>query len=124
MTRTPLLSLIARPIAALTLVATTACSGGAADVPVSEEAVEAIDAPVLFQRRCAQCHGARGVGDGPSAVAYPRVGDLTDPAMHARLSDEDLRRAMRQGVGRMPPVGSLSATEREALVRYVRTLAP
>jgi mono/diheme cytochrome c family protein len=79
----------------------------------------------LFGATCARCHAADGRGD-PTAKATLGVPDMTDPAWQARLTDEDIRRTVREGSRskKMPPFGALySAAQLEALVAHVRGLA-
>ena len=69
---------------------------------------------VVFEARCARCHGADGSG-----------GD-TGPDIRGRqvsLSDEQLGKLFREGSGGMPAV-ALTAAELEPLVGFVRSLRP
>lgn len=76
----------------------------------------------LFAATCANCHGQDG-----RAVAlkkrYPDIPDLTDPALHERLTDEALARTIATGHDAMPGFETL-LTEREIreVIAYTRTL--
>ncbi len=88
---------------------------------------------------CTQCHGLKGTGDGPNArpskygIKQPDMSvtprNHTSPKDMDKLSDEDLRVAIKDG-GRaisksalMPPFGkTLTDEEIEDLVKYLREL--
>jgi cytochrome c oxidase cbb3-type subunit 3 len=87
----------------------------------------------VYMRQCRGCHGQSGRGDGPYAGSlpvrptnltlgeYPRTG-ATGGALP---TDEQLRRVVRDGIEGTPmgPQG-LSDEELEAVVAYLKTLAP
>jgi mono/diheme cytochrome c family protein len=72
---------------------------------------------------CASCHGNKGKGDGPAAVALnPKPADWTSK----RVQDEpdgEIFWKITTGRGPMPPWRHLPENDRWALVRYIRTLA-
>ena len=81
------------------------------------------DGAVLFDATCAQCHAH----DGRGAPAFRSLGvpDLTDPAVQAKLSDEQMVTFIQNGSPnrRMPPWrGVYSEAQIRALVAHVRTL--
>jgi len=85
---------------------------------------------------CAKCHGPAGKGDGPKAAELKdkegkpiSVGDLSDCAKMAKLSDADMFKELKEGgaaVGKskiMIDYGdAMEEAEIKALVAYVRTL--
>lgn len=78
-----------------------------------------------FQTKCAICHGQRGRGDGPAALAMvPRPLDLT---VHVPLhSDGELFWFVSEGIGgtQMPAWKEhLTDTERWQAIRYLQELA-
>ena len=87
----------------------------------------------IFERVCAQCHGIKGDGTGPSAefmITRPR--DYTRGLFKFRTtpegsppSDHDLFRTITTGFSEygMPSFRHFSAQERWALVYYVKQLA-
>jgi mono/diheme cytochrome c family protein len=82
------------------------------------------DGPAVFAEACARCHGPGGVPPA-SMVAQLGVKDLTSAHVRAQMSDEDVRRQIRQGSAnrRMPGFeGALSDAQIEAVVAYVRAL--
>lgn len=86
-----------------------------------------------YARYCRSCHGPTGKGDGPYAASLtPPPADLTTgeyPRMGAvggeLPSDEDIARIIIEGVEgtAMVPQG-VSERDRDALVQYLKTLAP
>ncbi len=94
-----------------------ACAGQAPEVPLGPDGspdAELVVGREVYQRRCANCHGADGGGgtgpklaDGAVAVQYP------DPA--------EQRVVIAEGRNAMPSFsGSLSTGEIDAVVRYTR----
>jgi mono/diheme cytochrome c family protein len=75
----------------------------------------------IYAQSCAPCHGPEGTGGTPMARMM-RVGNLADPATHARLSDEEIVALVRTGRGRMPAFRDLSDQQIRDVVAYVRTL--
>jgi high-affinity iron transporter len=86
-----------------------------------------------YMRHCRGCHGQEGRGDGPYAASLsPRPSDLTR-GEYRRLgatggqlpSDEALSRVIREGI-EGTPMGPqpLAPEDLEAVVHYVKTLAP
>ena len=83
---------------------------------------------VLFERRCASCHGKSGSGDGPIAagLAGPGPGDLTDDDWTHGDRPEQVLGVIAEGVDgtSMAAWGSsFSADELHALAAYTYHLA-
>ena len=78
----------------------------------------------LFQQRCVVCHGTKGKGDGPAAVALkPRPGDLTSIAV-VRQKDGEIQWKIVNGRAPMPTFGQALKTEQIwQIVNYLRSLA-
>jgi mono/diheme cytochrome c family protein len=107
---------------ALVVVAVTAACGGGDDGPRTEaQLIE--DGEKLFhgEAACAICHGddLRGTTMGP-----PLLHEIYEPGHHP---DEAFHAAVRNGVqphhwdfGPMPPMPSVSRSEVDAIVAYVR----
>jgi DMSO reductase family type II enzyme heme b subunit len=87
----------------------------------------------LYDRHCAQCHGAEGKGDGPAAeFVYPRPRDFTTAIFKVRSTrsgqlptDHDLFRVISDGLpGTSMPAWRkyLTEAERWQLVHHVKTL--
>jgi mono/diheme cytochrome c family protein len=80
-----------------------------------------------FAGRCASCHGAAGLGDGPQASGLPNApAALGDPQLARQAVPADWFKVVTQGRMDqfMPPFGpSLSDTERWNVVAYALTLS-
>ena len=76
----------------------------------------------VFSSTCTFCHFADTTDRkvGPGLMGLFRRARL--PVSGDRVSDERVRKQIRQGSGAMPPHGHLSATDVEALVEYLKTL--
>ncbi len=75
-------------------------------------------ANTLWNKTCATCHGARGIGDGP--FAPENTPDLTRPEWLATVTDDDLRKVIREGRNKMPANPDLPDNVLDALVRKIR----
>ena len=88
------------------------------------------NARLIYQRRCARCHGAQGMGDGPMGAGSPPATDFTDQDVMAKLSDARLTTVIEAGgraaglSPRMPAFGQqMSKEEIASVVKYLRTFA-
>lgn len=79
----------------------------------------------LFRQQCVVCHGTKGKGDGPAAVALkPRPGDLTSIVV-AQQKDGEIQWKIVNGRAPMPTFGKALKTEQIwQIVNYIRTLGP
>jgi mono/diheme cytochrome c family protein len=76
----------------------------------------------LYLSACAKCHGSDGRGGVPAAEGLPAPSNFTDRAFQASRSDDQLKQAIKQGKGPMPPFGALfDDTQMANLVVYVRS---
>ncbi len=76
----------------------------------------------VFDRDCAGCHGKKGLGDGPGAVALtPAPRNLAT----ALFSDRSLSESLWEGVpgSAMPSWNDLPSGELRGLVEYLKTIA-
>lgn len=92
-------------------------------VKVPELSAEALSGKQVFDRKCAQCHGADARG---SVTGPPLVHSTYRPGHHADVS---FTLAVRRGVqahhwafGSMPPQPDATAAEVAQITRYVREL--
>jgi mono/diheme cytochrome c family protein len=76
---------------------------------------------VTWQKQCATCHGKKGRGDGPSSTMV-KARDLTVPEFQASVSDDQLRKVIREGKDKMPAF-NLPDSVIDGLVEHVRGLA-
>ena len=71
---------------------------------------------------CASCHGEKGKGDGPAAVALnPKPADWTSDRVQSE-TDGELFWKISNGRGPMPPWKHLPENDRWAVIRYIRSL--
>jgi mono/diheme cytochrome c family protein len=99
--------------------------------PVAQGAPDPVRGELLYQTYCASCHGPRGAGDGPAAVALdPKPARHDDGASMNARSNEYLFRMISEGgaaVGRSPLMapwgGSLDDEQIWHVIAFVRTLA-
>lgn len=83
----------------------------------------------LYATHCAECHGERGIGDGPRADELAgSPGNLTDAAEMSVLSDNVIYNIISDGVGlpdeAMPGFRDvLTEDERRNLAKFTRTLS-
>jgi cytochrome c oxidase cbb3-type subunit 3 len=73
---------------------------------------------VTWAKQCATCHGRRGKGDGPSSTMV-KARDLTTPEFQASVSDEQLKKVIREGKDKMPAF-NLPDSIIDGLVQHVR----
>lgn len=79
------------------------------------------DAKKIAEVNCVACHGAKGVGDGAAAAAFPvKPANWTTPAVQGE-TDGELFWKITNGRGPMPPWKHLAEKDRWALVHYIRT---
>jgi high-affinity iron transporter len=88
--------------------------------------IDAAHGEGLYGQNCASCHGMAGGGDGTLARALsklpPAIGTF---AWQAQRSDSEMAVVIRQGVpgSPMPPMRTLSASEEQEIVAYLRSIA-
>lgn len=79
----------------------------------------------IYQRHCADCHGAEGKGDGQQATSLsPRPGNLISAQTSAK-SDQELLKIIAKGRPRTAMAGwedRLSAVDQGAVLAYIRSL--
>ncbi len=86
-------------------------------------------AKISYTTYCAQCHGATGQGNGPSAATLmPKPRNFSDCKLMASIPDATLANVIRNGggVARLNPAmpawrDVLSPDQIDGLVAYVRT---
>jgi cytochrome c oxidase cbb3-type subunit 2 len=111
----------------------------AAQPPASAAATAGSDSAArgkaVYEKRCVECHGAAGRGDGPASLLLaPRPRDFTAGKFKIRSTesgspptDDDLLRSVRQGLyGTAMPGWEkvLSEPDIQDVVVYIKTLSP
>jgi cytochrome c553 len=87
-----------------------------------------IDAPELWNKNCASCHGRDGKGE-TKAGKKAKVQDLTDVEFQKKLTDEKAFKSVKFGKKdgdrevKKPFESKLTDEEIKALVAHVRTFA-
>jgi cytochrome c553 len=86
----------------------------------------AADVKETWDKSCKKCHGAEGKGDTTMGKKL-EIKDLTDAKVQASLKDDEMFKAIKEGVKdgdkvRMKAIEGLSDEEIKAMVAYVRTL--
>lgn len=82
---------------------------------------------VLYRANCTACHGKKGDGKGPAAIAIrPRPTDFTQAAFWKDRTDATVVAAIRAGKAGTAMTAFPQLTEAEAadVTAYLRTLAP
>ena len=83
------------------------------------------EAAHLFDSTCAICHGRDGRGGVPAAEGLAAPRNFCDAAFQASRSDDDLKKAIREGKGPMPPFAPLfDDAQLTLLVAYIRGFNP
>jgi cytochrome c oxidase cbb3-type subunit 3 len=81
--------------------------------------VAAADGKVLFETKCAQCHGK----DGVAKPAGQGSKDFNDPAFQAAWTEEAIAKITADGKGKMPGYKSrLSPEQIRSVAAHVKTL--
>jgi len=83
-------------------------------------------ARAIYMDKCANCHGDKGLGDGPEAGMYDvQPSNLADAHMMSEMTDGEIFWKIGEGNKPMPSFKKqLSDEQRWQVVNYVRTLAP
>ena len=79
----------------------------------------------IYERECAECHGAAGMGDGPEMQDTGReANDFTSLQASGYVDDDAWYVSVAEGVGEVMPAyaDTLSEAEMRAVVAYSRTL--
>ena len=79
----------------------------------------------IYGDKCLKCHGEKGKGDGRKAADLEKKpADYTDKAKMAKFTDEDLKKAVKEGKKPMPAFGKkLSDEQIDDVIAYIRTFA-
>ncbi len=109
------------PVASVQTLSTTPAHGPSDGGFVSVRS----DAKEIFKSLCAACHGEKGDGKGPAAVALnPRPANFTDSEFQKSRLDSDLQTTIHDGKGLMPPFkDQLTDVQISDLVKYIRSFA-
>lgn len=79
---------------------------------------------MLWQTRCAACHGAEGRGNGSGKPPGAQIADFSQATWQTAQDDARLVTVITNGRGLMPAFGSLLSQETiTSLVRHIRGLS-
>ena len=82
----------------------------------------AADGKTVFDTKCKTCHGADGAGNPAIAKMLKVTMRPLGSAEVQAKSDDELKKDITQGNGKMKPVAGLAAKQVDDVVAYVRTL--
>src|SRR5262245_9488817 len=99
---------------------------GVAAVLAGTSSLLAADAKAVWDKECAKCHGTTGKGDSKMGQKLG-VKDYTDPKVQAAMKDEEMVKAIKEGVkkdGKTTMKGYPDYTDQQVkdLVAYVRAM--
>jgi cytochrome c5 len=85
-------------------------------------AADAAAGKAVYTKKCKICHGAQGQGNpGMAKVLKVEIKHLGSKDVQKK-SDDQLKKDITEGVGKMKPVKGLSATDVDNIVAFVRSL--
>jgi mono/diheme cytochrome c family protein len=81
-----------------------------------------------YNRACRQCHGTKGLGDGPLAPKNPSPANLTDAEWIYGSSDGEIFAVIANGVGGDSEMkghrSEMTATDMWNVVNFLRSIGP
>jgi len=94
---------------------------GFAAAAIAAQAADAGAGKAAYDRSCKSCHGADGTAN-PAIVKMMKVDikDLKSADVQA-MSDDDLKKVITEGKGKMKPVSAASGSAAD-IVAYIRSL--
>ena len=90
-------------------------------VAIAFAAGNAKDGQAVYDKSCKNCHGATGQANPNIAkMMKVEIADLGSPAVQ-KMSDDELKKIVTDGKGKMPAIHSVTGKSLDDLVAYVRT---
>lgn len=85
-------------------------------------AADAKAGAAVYSKSCKSCHGADGTPN-PSIAKMMKVEmvDMKSPTVQA-LNDDDLKKIITDGKGKMKPIASVTGASLDNVVAYVHTM--
>jgi len=100
--------------------------GSEAKLELPSQPLDLADGRAIYQRSCAQCHGASGLGDGPAgAVLTPHPPAIGSAVLMKGVSPALMYRVMSVGISGTPMVGFgnvLTSGQRWNVVAYINSM--
>lgn len=77
----------------------------------------------IYNKTCKGCHGPDGAtpNEAVAKMLQTTIPVLASPAIQAK-SDVEFRTAITQGKGKMPPMKSVTGTQIDDVIAYIRSL--
>lgn len=86
------------------------------------QAANATAGKAAYNKSCKSCHGADGTANPAIAKMFKvDIKDLKSPDVQA-TSDDDLKKIISDGKGKMKPVAGVSGAAVDNVVAYIRSL--
>jgi mono/diheme cytochrome c family protein len=96
--------------------------GLAAAAATSIQAADAAAGKAVYDKSCKSCHGPDGAGNPAIAKMFKvDMKDLKASDVQA-MGDDDLKKVVTDGKGKMKPVAGVSGAAADNVVAYVRSL--
>ena len=96
--------------------------------PVAADAASVAAGKQVYEKNCASCHGATGVGDGKMGEQLnPKPSNLTDAEWKHGSSDGEIFTVIKDGIKGSPMKAfnsKLTAKQMWDAVNYIRSLGP
>ena len=91
--------------------------------PVASNAASIAAGKVIYTKECLQCHGKKGLGDGPNSATLDKApAPLNNPDVKSQ-TDGELFWKIKEGKKPMPSTkNTLTDEQRWQVLNYVRTL--
>ena len=85
------------------------------------QGADATAGKAAYDKSCKSCHGADGTPNAAVAkMMKVEMKDLKSPEVQA-MSDDDLKKVIADGKGKMKPVAGVSGAAADNVVAYIRT---
>jgi mono/diheme cytochrome c family protein len=85
-------------------------------------AADAAAGKAVYTSKCQACHAADGSGNPGLGKALGVTWVPLGSADVQKMSDDDLKKAITAGKGKMKPVASVTGADLDNVIAYVRTL--
>jgi len=114
----------------LTLAALTGACGKSQEDSGSDPSTVNPEVEAFYARRCVECHGPTGGGDGRSADTFtPKLNNYNDPAWQASMTDDQIKEIILRGGARLGKSPAMPANPRlrdrpevlDGLVKLIRS---
>jgi mono/diheme cytochrome c family protein len=88
---------------------------------VAHAAGSATEGKAVYEKSCKNCHGVAGVAN-PAIVKMMKV-EIKElgSAEVQKMTDDEIKKIVADGKGKMPPVHSVTGKAADDVVAYIRT---